>query len=201
MTTRPELALKIGTQRPNKANYMARLTFTIDPRRAREAIAALQSLSRRANKLSLPRLTYSKGRPYRYAQQLVGEFLAVDVTIVGAPLILNDWEILGIVEHRPRGNKIMALDSYFSRVLPHVSTEPFCDHCNYRRSRNQTVIISQGDRTLQIGEECLRGFITFYDPHKVLGYFRQLVTVFRRLESTDENGFGRGGRLLPAKTA
>ncbi len=175
-----------------------RQTFTLDPKRIREVMTAFRSLARRANKLSIPEIRCFKSQRYRYSRPLVGRFIAIDVIALNPHLILNDWQILGVVEHHPDGNGIAALDSYFCRILQHTETEPSCDHCAFPRTRKRTVIIERDGKTLQVGESCLKDFIGFYEPSKVLRYFHQFVTLFRRLESSGENGFGRGGRLLTA---
>jgi hypothetical protein len=65
------------------------------------------------------------------------------VTVTASPIKANGWEFIATVQHEDGGNIVMAVPGLTQEgeLAAYRTAAPSCDHCGYKRQRNDTFIV------------------------------------------------------------
>jgi hypothetical protein len=160
----------------------------------------LAKLDKKAEKLGTPTITYRLGeRKQVESQEQPGTYYeTVEVFVTGEAPKLNGWAFLATLEHDENGTLIRRfpnpdLDGV-DLTQYRTATPDNCDHCHYRRRRNDTYLVvnEQGD-TKQVGSSCLKDFTGHKNPEAVARYLELLRDFFEGMGTQ----FGGEGRIVP----
>lgn len=123
----------------------------------------LNKLNRRAIRLGCPEIQIttegSELEPYTH-DGVQGFNRIYLVKVVAQEIIVNGWTFLGVLQHFSEGTIVrntpgQQIPSFYWDV------EPFCDHCQTNRKRNDTFILYKYDEHVyqQVGRNCLADFL------------------------------------------
>jgi len=121
-----------------------------------------------------------------------------EITFIGSAPKCNGFEMLATIRHLPGGDMIHQSNGKLD-FSEYVNKGSFCDHCNTKRNRNETFILStpEGD-TIRVGRNCLADFIRSDDAAIFVLYSTALDTLVKFFEDDDYCGGGYGGRAMYA---
>lgn len=172
-------------------------------------VAQLEKMEKRAKKInrSAPKMEFLK----RYevegydTNMITTETTRISVfqydlvRINGEAPHIPGWIFVGSISHLPTDSG--GTTEIFQEVPGQKIPEKFrgrymCDHCNYKRRRNDTFILMNktGDH-LQIGSTCVKDFTGGVDPKVLAGWLRDLNTVILMASEDEERGPGSRGLI------
>lgn len=101
---------------------------------------------------------------------------------------VNGWEFVATIDHHEAGNVVRNIidldipDKYFH-------CEPFCEHCQIRRRRNNTYLIHNVDTNefKQVGTSCLRDFTGGYDAELAASYIAMYEDLIEGEEAREDS--------------
>lgn len=185
---------------------MSNPTVAIPQERVSELQAAINKLNKRADKIGCPPISLELGQVF---DKLVAPGQRTDyvpVTINGEAPRLNGWIFVATLEHDESGTLIRRLPVFDNEIdlsQYRKATPDNCDHCGYKRRRNDTYIVAhplKGDRyfkdgfeTKQVGSSCLKDFIGHENPEAIA---RHMQNVRDFIEDV-QGGSYAGGRITP----
>lgn len=123
------------------------------------------------------------------------------VEVIGGRPIIEGWEFIGVINHGPDNeNIVLRVPGSDSTIdLTHYRTvDPWCDHCNLNRRRNDTYIVRRtglegfAPFIQQVGSSCLKDFIGHGDPQKIAA-FAELLIDFDQYALANESEYNEGG--------
>lgn len=84
----------------------------------------------------------------------------VRVRLTAPNYAVNGAEFVGALHHTPAGTLVMSHPAHFGRDLSAYRTEDGkrCDHCNTRRKRTRSFVVSTPDGERVVGASCLRDY-------------------------------------------
>jgi hypothetical protein len=92
----------------------------------------------------------------------------IEIRIEGSLPALAGWRFVAAVDHLGDENVIRAIPGGIAVPDRYKTSNSFCEHCNTRRKRNSTYIISHDDGTVkQIGASCLKDFLGHGDAERL----------------------------------
>lgn len=161
------------------------MQITILAERLAEARKELEKLTRRANRAGgVEPITYSISA-IREEQRVYDEWdgstskrmvPVIDITFEGTAPQVDGYQFLARITHdREIGNIVQTAPGVEDGVVdPKWRTaDSTCDHCNRKRSRNDTFVL-QNTKTgaqINVGRSCLRDFTGIDSPERVLAKF------------------------------
>lgn len=140
----------------------------------------------------------------------------VRIEIDGNEPKLNGWRFVATINHdwvegdngeAGRPVAMIRKSPFFEGDISEdaFSTEPRCDHCGYKRNRNDTYVVEHEDgRQAQVGSNCLIDFTGYGSPEAVIRYLNILAAMRELVSSSPEEddgfdgGYWAGGRSDPA---
>lgn len=183
-------------------------TFKIPEVNISDLNEKIAKLNRRAKKLDCPEITYNilsekieevqRSQEYRdvegflqvrYYKELVKFF---EVEISGTTPTVEGFQFIGTIQHMSEGNIIRTIPEV---VVDHKyrTIEPFCQHCNTLRKRNDTFLVKDVEGvTKQIGRNCLQDFF----PGKDVATLASRFELFLQIQAIGESlgSYGGGGK-------
>lgn len=81
----------------------------------------------------------------------------INIEVEGTAII-NDWKLLGMLEHTPIGNNV---HSFSSDLIPseYYNLPPFCAHCNRKNLKKSFLIKNTNTNEIkQVGSSCLKNY-------------------------------------------
>jgi hypothetical protein len=130
------------------------------------------------------------------------------VQIEGKAPIINGWAFIATLEHDEDGTIIRRIPTFsedeFDLTQYRNATPENCDHCGYKRRRNDTYIVGwtgSGDHeqyipmpavgdTKQVGSNCLKDFTGHESPQQVAKLLEQVRDL---LDDLRGGGYSEGG--------
>lgn len=172
----------------------------------REKIAKLNKV---ATKLGLPEISLVVGepevRPNSGLEMMTGPHASapqvfqevVPVTVEGEAPRLNGWEFIATLEHDENGTLIRRIPTFAPEVdlsQYRTATPDNCDHCGYKRRRNDTyIVVGETGETKQVGSNCLKDFTGHESPQQIARFLEQVRDL---IEAVAGGGYSEG-RLVP----
>lgn len=171
----------------------------------REKVAKLNKV---ADKLGLPLIILRVGEPEVRAagmEMLTGPHAGqtqmyqevVPVFVEGEAPKLNGWEFIATLEHDENGTLIRRIPTFAPEVdlsQYRNATPDNCDHCGYKRRRNDTyIVVGETGETKQVGSNCLKDFTGHESPQQIARFLEQVRDL---IESVSGGGYSEG-RLVP----
>lgn len=104
-------------------------------------------------------------------------------------LKLGDWVLVGTLDHDAAGNIFRVVPGFEGEVPAEFrgTDAERCDHCGYRRQRNQTILVwNEAEGFKQVGSDCVKLFLGV-SAHALIGF----VSEFDE-SAYDEDYFGGG---------
>ena len=177
---------------------MSNPTVAIPQERVSELEAAIAKLNKRADKIGCAPISLEVGDPFEKQVSETQWHTFVPVRVNGEAPKLNGWVFVATLEHDENGTLIRRLPAFDSEVdltQYRKSTPDNCDHCGYRRRRNDTYVVwnEETGETKQVGSSCLKDFIGHENPEAIA---RHLQTI-RDLIEDIQGGSYSGGRITP----
>lgn len=185
-------------------------TFTIPVENLAKLRERIEKLNKRARKIGVPEIKLTAGD--RWAEQVEGENWGrevVRVIVEGEAPIINGWAFIATLEHDEDGTVIRRIPTFsehdFDLTQYRTATPDNCDHCGYKRRRNDTYIVGyvehDGDHvaddtvpaygeTKQVGSNCLKDFTGHESPHLIA---KQMEMVRDLLDELRGGGYSEGG--------
>jgi len=146
----------------------------------------LTKLNKRCVKYGFPDITYNVLREYNSVVTLPSGDKAkipmVEIEIVGDLPYIEGWEIVGVIDHEFGLNIITGEDDIPSDWH---DRDPFCDHCNTKRAKKETVLIRKDGEIKQVGKTCLKEYVNI-DIVRLL----DIAIVIDSMEEDDEIEIG-----------
>src|ERR1035437_7642277 len=183
-------------------------TEEVPTERLAELRERLAKLNKTAEKLGCTPISLEVGEPFQrkgkddYGNDTFAEFVSVFVT--GEAPKLNGWSFVATLEHDENGTIIRRVPTFEAEVdltRYRTATPDNCDHCGYKRRRNDTYIVTyvgEGrddmeshvggyDRpeigtTAQVGSSCLKDFTGHNSPEQIArfcSYLRDFIEDLR----------------------
>ena len=207
----------------DERNTLSAETFNIPPANLAKLNERIAKLNKRAEKIGVEPIKVEVGdrqteeipveegghgrSPHGTRSALVRE--VVPVTITGEAPKLNGWQFIATLEHDEDGTIIRRIPTFAKDVdlsQYRDATPENCDHCGYKRKRNDTYIVAytgEGlagsgqvaptkiDGTLkQVGSNCLKDFTGHESPQQVAKFLEQVRNF---LEEMRGGGYSEGG--------
>lgn len=100
------------------------------------------------------------------------ERLHVDVEVTGTELVIEGWELVGLVEHATGSHKNLVhsfVDDY-KPAKKYRTCVAYCEHCDTHRPKKWTFLLRKvGTKRVvkRVGRTCLRDFVGGNCPHNV----------------------------------
>jgi hypothetical protein len=186
-------------------------TFTIPVQNISKLEERIEKLNKRARKIGIPEITMTvqnDGGPYLEASD-EGEREVYDVEIDGEAPIIEGWQFIATLEHDEDGTIIRRIPTFsedeFDLTQYRNATPETCDHCGYKRRRNDTYIVGyvghEGNFTLddtvpaygdtkQVGSNCLKDFTGHESPQQIAAHLQRLREL---LDDLRGGGYTDGG--------
>ena len=171
-------------------------------------IAALEEriakLNKRAEKIGVEPITVTKGETQIESTD-EGQREVVPVEVAGKAPIIDGWAFIATLEHDEDGTVIRRIPTFredeFDLTPYRTATPDNCDHCGYKRRRNDTYIVGFTERqrmtdpqpvgtTKQVGSNCLKDFTGHESPHLIA---KQMEMVRDLLDELRGGSYGEGG--------
>lgn len=162
-------------------------TFEIPVERVPDLEHQIAKLNKRAEKLGVAPITIMKGEitETKVHDELSGidTYEARQTIIVnGDSPKLNGWQFVATLEHDENGTIIRRLpgsDEGFDLTAYRTATPDHCDHCGYKRRRNDTYIVGTYAHgkvsTKQVGSNCLKDFTGHQSPQQIARYLEAVA--------------------------
>jgi hypothetical protein len=132
----------------------------------------LADLGRKARKLNVTEPSYKVIK--EYTEEIDGKLVSFsDISISYEIIQIPGWRFLASVEtvdyvgDEPR-NRVLGYGISKEVSDQYITIHQNCDHCQQNRKRNQTYIIQNGDKVVQVGSSCLKDYMGI-DPTNALG--------------------------------
>lgn len=162
-------------------------TFHIRSERVEDVKSKLEALSRRSEKLGLPKMKVTFSEPGSDQDGI--ERVPV---LIEAPVIkLNGWRVSAKIEHDAAGNLVSLYGSAGNpdesevRLRKGQKAEAKCDHCSVARNRKVTFLMHSADgyaREAQVGSSCLKDFTGHANPMTILALAEDFEQTFEAVE-------------------
>jgi hypothetical protein len=188
---------------------MPSTTYKIPASRLSELEKRIAKINKRADKLEKPpvsliigdteRITVKQGGSLALRMGTSFSYEAVNVEVIGETPVLNGWEFLTTVLHRPAGNEFVNLPGTSEADLSNfVFTDKDCDHCHMKRVRNATFIVRnvESGELKQVGSTCLGDFTGYHSPQAAAKAVENIYNLFRDLRTWTGSTAGRTTRTF-----
>lgn len=176
-------------------------SFLIPTERVTELQERVAKLNKKAIKLGTPAIDLIVTENTSWKTIKVGGRMALrmgtefgysitEVHLKGETPVLNGWEFLAVILHRPAGNEFKYSDPKFalpgyidSWTFSEYSYAPKrCDHCNQNRVRNSTFLVRHTDGTIkQVGSSCLEDYTGVKSPQAHAKQLENIFDMFKEL--------------------
>jgi hypothetical protein len=181
--------------------------------------AAMEKLSKKAEKLGCPPPKYSISEPFDATQKVVqvddmgnsdgGDIIsrvvrAVHVTIEPQPIKLSGWSLAGSFELGGEHPHWSIADWAVGHIPERYRVgKPHCDHCALTRTRKLLFLLKHGSggEWKQVGGDCVKDFLG-HDPGELtaaMGLYDEIRKLGGEFHEEDdgEGGVRRSGRFFP----
>lgn len=177
-------------------------TFNIPTANLSKLHERIEKLNKRAAKIGVEPIKVEVGvRQLEAGEQ--GEREVFPVTITGKAPKIDGWQFVATLEHDDDGTIIRRIPTFEEDVdlsKYRDATPENCDHCGYKRKRNDTYIVakrhmmgSQEGRpqTKQVGSNCLKDFTGHESPQAIARFLERVREVLDDLRGGhySEGGF------------
>lgn len=122
-----------------------------------------------AKRLKLEEITFVYGETSSIVRQGVYGKIRdtfVDVTITGEYPSFTGWDFVTLLDHE--ANLVRSFGETNHR---HLVGDTTCHHCNTKRSRSKTFVISNGEKEMQVGGACLKYYIPTKSVHSLTSFY------------------------------
>jgi hypothetical protein len=125
------------------------------------------------------------------------------VEVTGATPKLAGWTFVATLQHEEGGTILRAVPTVElpeGALKPYREAVPSCDHCGYKRRRNDTFVVRNDAGTMkQVGRNCLADFTGCKSPQAVASMAEYLAAAAGVAEEFE--GGGGGGEFVEDMTA
>lgn len=127
-------------------------------------------------------------------------YTAEEVVVEGVTPVVNGWEFMGIIRHRPAGNELNCLPADASWITADERWHSYyafsaknCQHCNENRVRNATYLLynRQSDTFKQVGSSCLADFTGHHDPQAAASACESIYKLLIDFQNASGTASGR----------
>ncbi len=171
----------------------------------------LASLNRRARRLRVPEITFTKVRSFPQDVRVtyiteegsrpggVQNVLVHEIEVRGgaAPVKLNGWAFRARLTPMEGGNQIAAVGEGADLPAFYRTCPLACDHCRTNRRRNDTFVLQHtGGALQQVGRNCLVDFLGDASGDALAAQFAFMAEVdvlLRGYEQAEGESYGGGG--------
>lgn len=145
-----------------------------------EAVAALDKLVRKAERLGVEGIAYKVVRDWEKKQTRTDwagrkrDYVTqwTDLEVSSGPLRLGDYSFLAKLEVTPDG---VLIDQLPGVELDHkwMAWGGDCEHCRVKRYRKHLFVVRNNEtgQQMAVGRACLRAFLGIDSPSQIAGYF------------------------------
>jgi hypothetical protein len=160
--------------------------FRIPVENVADLNARIEKLNKKATKLDTPPIT-SKVVDVEVIERKRNGYTEVQeyayVAVSGVAPKLNGWQFVATLEHDEGGTilrKVPTFEGEVDLTAYRQASPQDCDHCGYKRQRNDTYVVRHDDGTMkQVGSNCLKDFLGHQSPQQLARwaeYLRDLVS-------------------------
>lgn len=154
----------------------------------------LAKLSRKAAQLNLDDVPMLKiigeVEPYKHIDPNTNKTRYIPMTeieITGAAPKVKGWQFIGTINHHQNGNVVKLVPGLDKDFPQYHAGKPVCDHCQTRRARKDTYIVSNGTESMTVGRTCLKDFTGHMSPEYYANLCSLLCEVEEMLPFCDDN--------------
>jgi hypothetical protein len=147
-------------------------TFSIPAFRQADIAKRIEKLARKAVKNGNPDITYSFGATVtrevdtEYGKRMI-DF--VEIIVSGEAPRIAGWDFLARVELLGEENLVHRVPGVSKELEDRFRTyDGFCDHCNSARRRNDVFVLTNDEKQIAVGRQCLREFLGIDDPKMIV---------------------------------
>jgi hypothetical protein len=183
--------------------HMTTTTHKIPASRLKELEKRIAKINKRAAKLEKEPVSLVIGGREQVTVQQGGSlalrmgtkftYEAVNVTLIGENPVLNGWQFIATVLHKPAGNEFVHHTDEENILDKFVFADRDCDHCHKLRIRNATYIVKnvESGELRQIGSTCLGDFTGYHSPQAAAKAMENIYNLFRDLRTWGGSTAGR----------
>jgi hypothetical protein len=180
-------------------------TFEIPAFRRETISARIEKLAKKARKNGNPDITVSFGETTtREVDTEYGMILVdyVSVTVSGEAPKISGWDFLARIELAGEENLVHRVPGVTKELEARFRThDGFCDHCNSLRRRNDVFVLSNDEKQIAVGRQCLREFLGIDDPKMIVSraqFFEELKDMSEEdnLGDFSSSGFHKTSEVL-----
>lgn len=185
-------------------------TYNIPEFRFPILLKKIDKLNRRAKKIGCPPITINElGHSTAEVDEVISQdgqtllqiprkYKVVKISINGQAPKYAGWALLGIIDHREKGNLIRSIPGC-EIPTKYRATNSICDHCQYKRNRKQTFVCQHDTgKYMQVGSTCIRDFLGHESPEWIARRCELLAEIKESL-SSDSEGVPCSEYLFPIK--
>lgn len=190
---------------------MESTTFSIPTFRKAAIETRLNKLTRKATRYGNTDIGFQFGETY-VTEMTTSEgdkinVEMIDVIVSGEAPKIDGWQLLARVELMGSENLIhqvpvsgLTADEQFRHH------NGYCDHCNTARYRKDVYVLSDGEKQIAVGRNCLRDFLGIDDPKAIVNRAQFFEMVNKEFEQDEEfsvsgSGFFRLNEMLTVAAA
>ena len=151
------------------------VVYTIEKWAHSKLLALVEKYNKTAKKLQVEPISFTIVEVTKSVKGKEVEFL--EVSFVGAPLIVNGYKFIGTIQHLDGVNLLRAVPG---NDIPesYRTASPVCAHCETQRQRKDTFIVqNESGETKMIGRNCLRDFLG-HNPAQQLALLDMIRDLF-----------------------
>ncbi|CAL9955719.1 hypothetical protein VPHD479_0010 [Vibrio phage D479] len=138
--------------------------------------ARVEDVNKIAKRLGLDPITFTYGEITSVVKQGVhGKYKEhfVEVTITGEYPTYNGWSFVTLLDHEEG-----LVRSFGETNHRHLIGDTTCHHCNTKRSRSKTFVITNDDKEMQVGGACLKYYINTKTTNSLTSFYSAFDAFF-----------------------
>jgi len=134
-------------------------------------------LNKRAQKLGCNEISFTELRVWdkEITKDLEGNSIPPylirfhEIEVKGEAPKFNGWRFLATIQHTEEGNILSTIPEAPEVAAKYRECNPWCDHCQIMRQRNDTFIVEHEEtkEQKQVGSTCIKDFLGHNSPEKV----------------------------------
>jgi hypothetical protein len=171
---------------------MELMTFSVPTFRLAAVVERLAKLARKAAKYGNGDIAWVIGdtklveRQTEYGPR---EYYFTNISVSGEAPKIAGWSLRARIELLGEENLVHVIPGSTAEIDTRFrSHDGHCDHCNTLRRRNDVYVLTDGEKQIAVGRQCLRDFLGIDDPKMIVNraqFFEELKGL-----SEDEEDWG-----------
>lgn len=160
-------------------------------------VEKIEKLNKRAKKIGKTPITLEIVNRFSKKVDVFGKRnLEVDfyeVAVSGEVSVIDGWKLMGVVDFDNGITLVKSVPGFEIPVEYRNADHTNCDHCKKIRSRKMSVIITDGEKVMQVGKTCVKDFLddsTTLDIMTHASWLKNLLVSLEDAGNVEDSGYG-----------